>query len=144
MATELSGIWVYRIAQDDEHLLKNILPEVFDHPLHSHRLNVYLASDSHFLAVAMAGDTVVAMVMANLHLHPDKPNELYVDELGTNPGYRNRGIGTRLMEEAVAWGRENGCTSCWLGTEPDNVEAQAVYRKWQNEPEPIVMFEFDL
>ncbi|MDE1466173.1 GNAT family N-acetyltransferase [Aurantiacibacter sp. D1-12] len=144
MAEDLASIAIHRVNRGDDHLFRSILPEVFDHLVEPDKLDAHLASHTHFLAVAMDGDTMVAMVMANLHLHPDKPNELYIDELGTNPDYRNRGIGTRLMKEAVTWGREHGCTSCWLGTETDNVEAQAVYRKWQPNPEEILMFEFDL
>lgn len=138
------GIVIHRVTLGDEHLFEQVLPEVFDHPVKPDWLAAHLASPVHFLACAMDGEKMVAMVMANIHLHPDKPNELYLDELGTTPDYRNRGIGARLIEEAIAWGRENGCTSCWLGTERDNAPAQALYRKWQPDPNEFTLFEFDL
>lgn len=140
----VDGIVIRRAESADDPMFAEIRPEVFDHPIIPDNLAAHLASRTHFLACALDGRAMVGMVMANLHLHPDKPNELYVDEIGVTPSHRGRGIATLLMAEAVAWGREQGCSSCWLGTEPDNTAAQALYRKWQDDPDDIVMFEFDL
>ena len=144
MSKDGSEIVYRRMRPGDEACFGRILPEVFDHAIRPEWLAAHLASSTHFLACAFDGDAVVAMVMANLHLHPDKPNELYIDELGTSPEYRKRGIATRLMEEAIGWGRELGCKSCWVGTELNNKEARAVYTKWQSDPDEFLLFEFDL
>lgn len=140
----LEGYCFRRISPGDEHLFEAVQPEVFDYTVLPKRLAAHLACPHHFLACAMSDGAIIAMIMANIHLHPDKPNELYIDELGTTPDHRNRGIGGRLIEEAIAWGRENDCTSCWVGTELDNDAAQALYRKFQPSPEKFWLYEFDL
>jgi ribosomal protein S18 acetylase RimI-like enzyme len=63
-----------------------------------------------------------------VHRHPDKPSELYVDELGTGSTRRRQGIGRTLLSAIFEWGREFGCEDAWLGTELDNDAANALYR----------------
>ena len=44
-----------------------------------------------------------------------------------------------------AWGRELGCEEAWLGTELDNVEANALYRRFKpKEDEAIQYYLFTL
>ncbi|WPZ32416.1 GNAT family N-acetyltransferase [Thalassobaculum sp. OXR-137] len=52
-----------------------------------------------------------------------------VEVLAVRPGYEGFGIGRRLLELAVAWLREEGCSPIWLCATPDpNLRASAVYR----------------
>jgi aminoglycoside 6'-N-acetyltransferase I len=78
--------------------------------------------------LAIEGETVVGQCAAVVHHHPDKPTELYVDELGTASSHRRLGIGRQLLAAMFDWGRELGCTEAWLGTERDNTAANSLYR----------------
>ena len=64
-----------------------------------------------------------------VHRHPDKPTELYIDEVGVAAGYRRRGIARRMLAAMLAHGKAIGCEEAWVGTEPDNLPAKALYER---------------
>lgn len=117
-----------RLSSADAATLGAIAPDVFDAPIDRDRLAAYLATPEHLLVVALAGDVVVGQCAGVVHRHPDKPTELYVDEVGTASTHRRQGIARAMLAELFAWGRELGCTEAWLGTELDNDAANALYR----------------
>ena len=47
---------------------------------------------------------------------------------GVTPALWRQGIGGRLLDALFQIGRDLGCEEAWLGTEPDNAEALALYR----------------
>jgi ribosomal protein S18 acetylase RimI-like enzyme len=133
-----------RLGPGDAQVLDRVAAEVFDEPIRPERLAAYLAEPSYLMIVALVNGEVVGQVACALHRHPDKPTELYVDEVGVTPALQGRGIARRMIEDAFAWGRELGCEEAWVGTEPDNAAAIALYRGFGQVPVPIVMFEYDL
>ncbi|WP_222926925.1 GNAT family N-acetyltransferase [Sphingomonas gilva] len=138
------GIDVRLIGPEDAGVFAHVADGVFDEPPLPARVDAYLAEPGHLMALAFDGDRVVGQVAAVIHRHPDKPAELYLDEVGVADAYLRRGIATRMVERMLAEGRARGCAECWVGTEPDNEAARALYRKWQDEAEPFVMYLFDL
>jgi ribosomal protein S18 acetylase RimI-like enzyme len=52
----------------------------------------------------------------------------YVDDLAVNPDYRGKGIGRALLEQGIAWARENNFPGVMLETQDDNVPACALYQ----------------
>jgi aminoglycoside 6'-N-acetyltransferase I len=123
------GITVRRMQAGDEAAFYNIAPDVFDEPIHAGRLEHYLREPGHLMVLAFDGDLIVGQCAGVLHRHPDKPTELYVDEVGTASTLLRQGIATLMMAELFAWGRELGCEEAWLGTEVDNEPAKALYRR---------------
>ena len=117
-----------RVAAGDETLFQPIAPDVFDDPVDPQRLHDCLRTPGHIMVLALAGDLVVGQCAAVIHRHPDKPTELYVDEVGTASTHRRQGIARAMLTELFAWGRELGCQEAWLGTELDNMAANALYR----------------
>jgi aminoglycoside 6'-N-acetyltransferase I len=120
-----------RMSADDEASFSSIAPEVFDEPVDPARLRAYLRTSGHMMVLAIEGDTIVGQCAGVIHRHPDKPTELYVDEVGTASTRRRQGIARAMLKELFAWGSELGCEEAWLGTEIDNVEANALYRGLQ-------------
>lgn len=136
---------VKRLSSNDAAILVKIAPEVFDEPVDPARLAAYLRTDGHMLVVALDGDLVVGQCAGVVHRHPDKPTELYVDEVGTASTHRRRGIARAMLDELFRWGRELGCKEAWLGTELDNDAANALYRGNRPvEDEAIRYYLFDL
>jgi aminoglycoside 6'-N-acetyltransferase I len=60
------------------------------------------------------------------------------------PTLQRQGIATLLLEAAFALGRELGCSEAWVGTEPDNAAARALYRRRRLPAEPFAMYVFKL
>jgi aminoglycoside 6'-N-acetyltransferase I len=102
---------------------------VFDEPVDATRLHAYLREPGHLMVLAIEDGVIVGQCAAVIHRHPDKPTELYVDEVGTASTHRRQGIAKAMMAEIFAWGRELGCEEAWLGTDLDNVEANGLYRR---------------
>lgn len=139
------AITLKRLSPGDEWLFGQIAPDVFDEAIHPERMRAYLRDRNHFMVLALDGNLVVGQCAAVLHRHPDKPDELYVDEVGTASNYLRQGIATAMLQEMFAWGRELGCTEAWLGTELDNHAANGLYRRFRpSEDEAIQYYLFSL
>jgi aminoglycoside 6'-N-acetyltransferase I len=129
----------------DEHLFERIAPGVFDHVVDRATLAHYLATPGHHLIVAMANGEIVGQIAAVVHHHPDlRPIELYIDEVGVTPALQRQGIALRMLEAAFALGRELGCVEAWVGTEPDNLPAKALYQPRSLPVAPFFMYVFKL
>jgi ribosomal protein S18 acetylase RimI-like enzyme len=137
-------IQVIRLHSSDAAILHRVAEGVFDVPVDPVRLAAYLAEPGHLLMVALAGGEVVAQCAAVIHRHPDKPTELYIDEVGVAPNYQRQGIARRLLDAMLALGKALGCEEAWVGTEPDNDPARGLYASRGAEAEPIVMYTFQL
>jgi ribosomal protein S18 acetylase RimI-like enzyme len=125
----------------DEAVLTRVAEEVFDHPIDPATLARYLASPGHLLVVAVEDGLVVGQVAAIVHHHPDgRPTELYVDEVAVTPARQRQGIARRMLDAMLALGREQGCREMWVGTEPDNVAARALYKSLEADDETFVMY----
>lgn len=125
----------------DEPILARIAEEVFDHPFDPETLGRYLESPGHLLVVAIDNGLVVGQVAAIVHRHPDgRPTELYVDEVAVTPARQRERIARRMLEAMLALGREQGCQEMWVGTEPDNVAARALYKSLAADGETFVMY----
>jgi GNAT superfamily N-acetyltransferase len=133
-----------RLSPGDLHVLDNVADDVFDEPIRLDRLRRYLAEPGHLMIVAIDDGVVVAQCAAVVHYHPDKVTELYVDEVGTATSHLRQGIARRLIAAMFDWGRELGCKESWLGTETDNVAANALYRGIEGRHNEMAYYEFEL
>lgn len=135
---------IRRLAPGDAAILTRVADEVFDGPVDAGRVAAYLAEPSHLMLVALADDEVVAQVAAIIHKHPDKPTELYIDEVGVAPAFHRQGIARRMLDETFALGKALGCEEAWVGTEPDNHPARRLYESRGTAAEPFVMYVYKL
>ena len=143
-ATAREHVTIRRLGPADSGVLDNVAAEVFDHRIDAALAREFLADPRHHLVVACAGATVVGMATALHYVHPDKPAELWINEIGVAPPYRCRGIGTRLLEALFAHGRELGCREAWLGTAESNAAARRLYEKVRGREEAMVYVTFAL
>lgn len=137
------SIEIKRITAHDKAFFQQIADDVFDETIVPERLAAYLKNPANLMILARVNGEVIGQVAAVLHHHPDKPTELYVDEVGVTSRFQRQGIAKQMMEEMLVWGRERGCEEVWLGTEPENVPARALYARFA-EAEPIMMYQWDL
>jgi ribosomal protein S18 acetylase RimI-like enzyme len=117
------------VGPDDAALFDHVAEDVFDEPVDRARLAAYLAEPGHHMVVAIHGGVIVGQTAAVVHRHPDKPSELYIDEVGVAPEFRRRGIARRMLESMLDHGKSIGCEEAWVGTEPDNLPARGLYER---------------
>jgi aminoglycoside 6'-N-acetyltransferase I len=134
------------LGRDDLAVLDAVADDVFDGPVDPRWSAEFLTDPRHHLAVAVAGGVVVGIASGVHYVHPDKPPELWVNEVGVAPPYRDRGVGRRLLRALFARGREVGCERGWVGTEVGNAAARRLYRAvgGVEDAEPFVLVSFAL
>jgi aminoglycoside 6'-N-acetyltransferase I len=136
-----------RVLGPDELAVLNMVdPDVFDEPVHSQWAAEFLADPRHHLAVAVANGVVVGMASGVHYLHPDKPPELWVNEVGVSPAFQRRGIAQRLLRALFDRGIAVGCTTGWVGTEVENTASRRLYQSvgGTEDAQPFVLVSFTL
>jgi ribosomal protein S18 acetylase RimI-like enzyme len=130
----------------DEQVLSRVAPGVFDFQIEERLTAEFLQDPRHHLAVAIDEDVVVGFASAVHYIHPDKPAELWINEVGVAPTHRNRGVARALLELIFGVGRREGCSTAWVLTERENTPAMRLYRACRGEEAEgeTVMFSFNL
>jgi len=113
----------------EEAVLKRVSDGVFDDALRKVFETELLDDSRHHLCVALQGDVVVGFASAVHYIHPDKPRELWINEIGVATAYRRRGIAQALLSAVIEMGRSLGCSEAWVLTESRNAAARALYRR---------------
>jgi aminoglycoside 6'-N-acetyltransferase I len=111
----------------EEDVLSRVAPAVFDNEVDGALAREYLADPHHHIAVAIDAGEVVGFASGIDYVHPDKPRELFVNEVGTAPTHRGQGIGKAVLSALIAHGRGIGCKIAWVLTDLDNTAARALY-----------------
>ena len=134
------------VTNDNAMLLDTIAPEVFDHAIIPAQLTAFLNDPRHLLFVAVHDGAVVGMATGVEYLHPDKPPQLFINEVGVTPKLQCQGIGRRLVTALIDAGKERGCSYAWVGTETNNEIAKACYAgvPGASEDDPFVLYEWEL
>jgi ribosomal protein S18 acetylase RimI-like enzyme len=135
-------IEILLLGPDDIRVLDRVADGVFDEPVDPHWSAVFLADVRHHMFVARDDGVVVGMASGVDYVHPDKPPQLWINEVGVAPSHRRRGVARRLLDALLAHGRSLGCTEAWLGTEADNLPARRLYESAGSSPEPFILYSF--
>lgn len=122
---------IRRIGPDEADLILGA--DVFDGPATIAATTRFLgspgAADARtVLVVAEQAGRVVGFASGTVLDHPDKPRNLFVQEVGVNEEAQRQGIGRALVLALRDEGRKLGCAATWVLTEPDNAPARALYR----------------
>jgi GNAT superfamily N-acetyltransferase len=128
----------------DAAVLDRVAADVFDNDVDARWAAEFFADPRHHLAVAVDDGVVVGMASAVHYVHPDKPPELWVNEVGVAPSHRRQGVGRALLEALFARGRELGCREAWVLTDDANAAARGLYAAVGGEETPVVMVSFRL
>jgi ribosomal protein S18 acetylase RimI-like enzyme len=86
-----------------------------------------LAQDNHYLMIAYEDEIAAGFVSGIEMTHPDKGTEMFLYELGVDPRFQGRGIGTALVGALADAARTAGCYGMWALTDDDNSAALATY-----------------
>jgi ribosomal protein S18 acetylase RimI-like enzyme len=140
------SVSIRMLGSHDKAILDGVAPDVFDEDVDARWTAEFFADSRHHLAVALDGDTVVGIASGVHYVHPDKPPELFVNEVGVAPTHQGQGIGRQLMQALLARGRELGCREAWVLTDYTNAAARRLYASvgGVDAPEPTLMVSFRL
>jgi len=133
------------LAATDMPLLERIAPGLFDKSIRRELAAEFLSDPRHHLVAAIDADTVVGFVSAVHYVHPDKPTELWINEVAVAPSHRGRGLSKAMLREMLALAERLGCTEAWVLTDRANAPAMRAYAAVGGiESSPHVMFTFRL
>jgi aminoglycoside 6'-N-acetyltransferase I len=130
----------------DASVLERVADDVFDREVDPVWSAEFLSDPRHHLAVAIDGEVVVGMASGVHYVHPDKPPQLFINEVGVASSHQGRGIGRRVLDALLDRGRELGCSEAWVLTDETNSIARKLYASAGGllEPETAVMYSFPL
>jgi len=134
------------LGSGDEALLQNVAPGVFDHALNPALVAEFLRDERHHLAVAIEDETVVGFASGVHYVHPDKPAELWINEVGVAPSHHRRGIGKAVIAALLERAKRLGCREAWVLTDRTNQAAMHLYASTggKEAPHDQVMFTYFL
>lgn len=140
------SIVIQQLGTDNANLLQTVDPDVFDHAIIPEQLQAFLEDPRHVLFVASDAEQVIGMASAFEYFHPDKQSQLFINEVGVARSHQNQGIGRKLVAALIGVAKNRGCVYAWLGTENNNVAAQACFGAVPggSEPQPFLLYEWDL
>ena len=115
------------LQRGDESVLMNVAAGVFDNPIDAELTREFLEDPRHHIAVAIDDGLVVGFASGVHYIHPDKPPELWINEVAVAPTHRRRGLGTAVLKALLEVGRAHNCTVAWVLTDRTNVAAMALY-----------------
>jgi ribosomal protein S18 acetylase RimI-like enzyme len=129
----------------DAAVLTDVDDAVFDHEVSPALAAEFLEDPRHHIVVAIEADRVVGMATGVHYVHPDKPPELFINEVAVDPSHRRRGIARAMLGVLLGHARTLGCRAAWVLAEPGNEAAQRLYgEKMQGTAEPATMFTFPI
>jgi ribosomal protein S18 acetylase RimI-like enzyme len=140
------SVEVRALGRDDRSVLERCADDVFDKPVSTRLAAEFLADPQHHIFVAIDDGEVVGMATGVHYVHPDKPPQLFINEVGVASSHRGRGIGRALLDKLVRRAAELGCTEAWVLTDHDNVAAQRLYESAgaTAPPDDCIMYTFPI
>jgi ribosomal protein S18 acetylase RimI-like enzyme len=143
---EKDGIEIKLLGPGDEPMLSRLAPGVFDKDIDPALTREYLAEAHFHLAVAVESGVVVGMASAVDYVHPDKPRELWINEVGVAATHRGCGVATRLLRALFEHAQGLGCWQAWVLTNRSNAAAMRLYVSAGGlaDADDTILFEFDL
>jgi GNAT superfamily N-acetyltransferase len=134
------------LAREDASVLESVAADVFDDVVDARWTREFLDDERHHLVVAIDDGVVVGFASAVHYVHPDKPPELWINEVGVAPTHQGRGIGHSVMAAVLARGRAIGCVEAWVATEETNFAARRLYTAagGVQDPDVFVTYTFRL
>jgi aminoglycoside 6'-N-acetyltransferase I len=133
------------LTEADAALLQRAAEGVFDHPVDPRLSAEFLTDPRHSLCAAIDEDRIVGFASAVRYVHPDKPSELWINEVAVAPTHQRRGLARAILAELLAFARREGCREAWVLTDEDNAAARALYSgAGGDETGGVVMVTFQL
>jgi ribosomal protein S18 acetylase RimI-like enzyme len=134
------------LGPDRRDVLRRVADGVFDRGIDATLADEFLSDPRHHLAAAIADGELIGFASGVHYVHPDKPPELWINEVGVSPAHQGRGVGKAVVRALLEHGCTLGCREAWVLTDGTNDAAMRLYASAGGRVAPgeTVMFEFDL
>lgn len=134
------------LGQGDERAFERVALGVFDERVDPQLVRDFLADPRHHIAAAIEDGELIGFVSALDYIHPDKPRELWINEVGVAHAHRRRGIAKHALDAMLKHAQKLGCREAWVLTDRDNIAGMRLYASAEGiERRPdAVMFNFPL
>ena len=142
----MSEVEVIDLTAETAGLLDHLAPDVFDEPILPKSLVAFLEDPRHLLVLAVVDGVVIGKASGTELFHPDKPPQLFINEVDVTPERQRQGIGRALVSALVTRARARGCSYAWLGTAVDNAGGNACFGSVPGvaRAEEFVLYEWEL
>lgn len=135
---------IKKLTSIDISLLMNTADDVFDNPVVEKFSTEFLNDPRHHIVVALVENQIVGFASAVHYIHPDKPTEFWINEVGVASEHQNKGIGKAILQELFQIGKSLGCSVAWVLTDKGNLAANKLYQSAGGENSETVMYDFNL
>ena len=133
------------LTADDAAVLEHLADGVFDGPIDPRSTAEFLADPRHAICVALEDGIVLGFASGVRYVHPDKPPEFWINEVGVSAARRQRGLAKAILAELLAFAKSEGCREAWVLTDEVNGPARALYASAGGEESlGVVMVTFQL
>ncbi len=109
----------------DHALLTNVAPDVFDNEVDDRLSSEFLRDARHHMAVAIDAGRIIGFASGVHYVHPDKPAEMFINEVGVASSHHGRGIGKAIMKTMLEHARSIGCVNAWV------LQSDPTRRQWR-------------
>ena len=118
------------LTASDEAVLQNVAPEVLDRGTDWQLTREFLADQRHHMVVAIDEAGMVIGFASGVHyVHPDKPAQMFINEVGVAPSHQGQGIGRAVVQRIVQLASDLGCKEAWVLTDRENAAAMRMYER---------------
>ena len=134
------------LSPTDLPLLLHAADDVFDNPVDESLAREFLADPRHHIVVALINGVVIGFASAVHYIHPDKPPELWINEVGVAAAHQGKGIAKAILKEMLQLGKSLSCVNAWVLTDKNNAAANGLYKSVGGKfsEEETVMYEFGI
>ncbi len=119
---------IQTLSLTDLPLLLHPADDVFDNPVDESFAREFLADPRHHIVVAVSEGIVIGFASAVHYIHPDKPPELWINEVGVADAHQGKGVGKVIMNELLRLAKQLGCVNAWVLTDRNNEAANRLYK----------------
>jgi aminoglycoside 6'-N-acetyltransferase I len=138
------SVIVKMLGPGDSGVLDHVAPDVFDDALEPKLVAEFIGDERHHVAVAIDRGQVVGFASGVHYVHPDKPAELWINEVGVAPSRRGQGLGKAIVSTLLQHAKSLGCREAWVLTDRENQAAMRLYSSAGGRASDHVMFNFSL
>jgi len=135
----------YKVLQEsDIPLIKDLVVEGF-RQFSAESIKNFINTSNTYAFVALDTAKIVGLCYGYVLTRPDQDAaNFYIRSLGVSESFRNKGIGSELLNFSISYAFENlGCCECYLTSCKGNAHARHIYEKSGgkiNEGEVVYVF----